>query len=139
MGDGCIFCEIASETRSASVVFADELTMAFVDLRQFHDGHTLVIPRQHIKDVRDLDDATGAAFMATVTRVTRAVDAAFPNEGLSIWHSIGPAAFQEVHHLHFHIHPRTTGDELLRVYPSPPPNGDRQTRDGLAARIREAL
>lgn len=139
MNDGCIFCEIAQGSRPASIVFADELTMAFVDLRQFHDGHTLVIPRQHIRDVRDLDDATGAAFMATVTRVTRAVDDAFPNEGLSLWHSICPAAFQEVPHLHFHIHPRKTGDEFLRVYPSPPPNVDRQTRDAYAARIRQAL
>ena len=139
MNDQCIFCEIAQEPRPASVVFADELTMAFVDLRQFHPGHTLVIPRQHIRDVRDLDDATGAAFMATVTRVTRAVDAAFPNEGLSLGHSIGPAGFQEVPHLHFHIHPRKTGDEFLRVYPSPPPNPDRQTRDAYASRIRESL
>ena len=106
MSDECIFCDIAQGTRPASVVFADELTMAFVDLRQFHDGHTLVIPRHHTRDVRDLDDTTGAAFMATVIRITRAVDAAFPNEGLSLWHSIGPAAFQEVPHLHFHIHPR---------------------------------
>lgn len=139
MSDECIFCDIAQGTRPASVVFADELTMAFVDLRQFHDGHTLVIPRQHTRDVRDLDDTTGAAFMATVIRITRAVDAAFPNEGLSLWHSIGPAAFQEVPHLHFHIHPRKTGDEFLRVYPSPPPTADRRTRDAFATRIREAL
>ena len=139
MIDGCIFCEIGQETRPASIVYADELTMAFIDARQFHSGHTLVIPRQHIGDIRDLDDTTGAALMATVTRVTRAVDSAFPNEGLSLWHSIGPAAFQEVPHLHIHIHPRKTGDGILQVYPSRPATPDRATRDAYAARIRESL
>lgn len=44
MNGSCTFCDIANETRSASVVYADELTMAFIDIRQFHSGHTLVIP-----------------------------------------------------------------------------------------------
>jgi histidine triad (HIT) family protein len=34
-----------------------------------------------------------------------------------LWHSIGEAAFQEVPHLHVHVHPRIVGDGLLRVYP----------------------
>lgn len=69
--------------------------MAFVDLRQFNVGHTLVIPREHIQDVRGLDEVTGAALMATTARIARAVSTAFPNDGLSLWQSIGPAAFQE--------------------------------------------
>ncbi len=43
MESKCIFCEIAHGTRPASVVYADDLTMAFIDIRQFHAGHTLVI------------------------------------------------------------------------------------------------
>ena len=118
MTESCIFCEIAQGTRAASVVCADDLTMAFMDARQFHPGHVLVIPREHVADIRELDEATGAALMTTLIRVTRAVDAAFPNEGMSLWHSIGPAAFQEVPHLHIHIHPRRKADDLLRVYPA---------------------
>ena len=94
----------------ASIVYEDDLTMAFVDLRQFHHGHTLVIPREHL-----------------------------PNEGLSLWHSIGEAAFQEVPHLHFHIHPRFKGDQLLEVYPRSPATADQQTRDSYAQLIRRHL
>ena len=39
------------------------------------------IPRRHFQDVRELDDITGAALMAMVSRVTRAVGRAFPNQG----------------------------------------------------------
>jgi histidine triad (HIT) family protein len=135
----CLFCQIAAGTAPASVVYRDTLTMAFVDVRQFNAGHTLVIPRRHFNDVRELDDETGAALMATLARVTRAVGDAFPNEGISLWHSIGEAAFQEVPHLHVHVHPRLKEDGVLRVYPESPPIADEQTREEYAARLRRHL
>ena len=138
-GTSCVFCEIVAGQIPASVVYQDDLTLAFLDLRQFHPGHTLVIPREHLRDVRELDQATGAALMATLARVTQAVGAAFPNEGLSLWHSIGEAAFQEVPHLHIHIHPRFKEDGVLRVYPHSPATPDQQTRDDYATLLRQHL
>jgi len=139
MQEPCVFCGIAGWTEPASVVYEDELTMAFIGLRQFHPGHTLVIPRQHFADVRDLDDATGAALMATVIRVTRAVGKTFGGEGMSLWHSIGPAAFQEVPHLHIHVHPRRHDDDFLRVYPGEIPTSVKVDRDRYAERLRQYL
>jgi histidine triad (HIT) family protein len=139
MSSDCPFCSIVRGDSPVSLVYEDELTMAFIGLRQFHPGHTLVIPRQHLGDVRELDPATGAAVMATVARVTRAVGEAFPNQGLSLWHSIGEAAFQEVPHLHIHVHPRKLDDDFLRVYPSAPPLPDRPTLDWYAAVLRRHI
>jgi histidine triad (HIT) family protein len=139
MSDGCVFCAIARGRAPASIVCENELVLAAIDLRQFHPGHTLVIPRQHFRDVRELDDTTGAALMAMVSRVTRGVGRAFPNQGLSVWHSIGEAAFQEVPHLHIHIHPRLIGDNVLYVYPQLPANEERSTLDAYAAILRAHL
>ena len=139
MADGCVFCAIAQGSAPASIVCENDLALAAVDLRQFHPGHTLVLPRQHFHDVGELDDAAGAALMAMVSRVTRAVARAFPNQGLSLWHSIGEAAFQEVPHLHIHIHPRFIGDNVLRVYPQLPTNTQRSTLDSYAAILRSHL
>ena len=135
----CPFCAIAAGTLPASVVAEDDATVAFLDLRQFHPGHVLVIPRRHVPDIRTLDPVTGAALTAAVIRVSRAVDAAFPSDGLSLWHSAGEGANQEVPHLHVHVHPRRFGDNVLRVYPSPPDSPDRATLDAWAARIRAEL
>lgn len=139
MAAGCVFCAIAQGKAPASVVCENDLALAAIDLRQFHPGHTLVIPRRHFHDVRELDDVTGAALMAMVSRVTRAVGRAFPNQGLSLWHSIGEATFQEVPHLHIHIHPRVIGDDLLRVYPRLPADTARATLDSYAANLRRYL
>ena len=139
MSVACVFCQIVRGAERASVVWEDELTMAFLDRRQFHPGHTLVIPRQHLCDVRELDHKTGAALMDAVARITRAVALAFPNQGLSLWHSIGEAADQEVPHLHIHVHPRMLDDRLLCIYPSAPPVPDKPLREKYAATLRSHL
>jgi histidine triad (HIT) family protein len=130
--ESCAFCDIVAGRIPATIVASDALTVAFLVLRQFHPGHVLVVPRAHVADVRDADEATAAAILASVARMARAVAGVFPNEGLSVWHSIGPAADQEVPHLHFHVHPRRHGDGLLRVYPSPPAHPDRADSVGAA-------
>jgi histidine triad (HIT) family protein len=139
MSEECVFCGIARGSEPAGIVWQDEMTVAFVDLRQFHPGHTLVIPRRHLRDIRDLDAATGAALMSLVVRIARALTAAFPNQGLSLWHSAGPAAFQEVPHLHIHLHPRLPDDALLRVYPSAPVLPELSERERYAAMLRSCL
>jgi histidine triad (HIT) family protein len=99
----------------------------------------LVVPRAHLADIRDADATTAAAVMSSVATVARAVAAVFPHEGLSVWHSIGPAADQEVPHLHFHVHPRRLHDGLLRVYPSAPALPERGTLEEWGTRLRRAL
>jgi histidine triad (HIT) family protein len=139
----CPFCAIVAGRLAASIVDADEHTIAFVDLRQFHPGHVLVVPRRHLADIRALEGdegaAIGAALMAATARLARAVDAAFPSDGLTLWHSAGAGANQEVPHLHIHVHPRHVGDDFLRVYPRVPATPDRATLDELASRIRAKL
>ncbi len=139
MATECIFCEILAGRAPADVVYEDRLTAAFIDPRQHNPGHVLVVPRSHVNDIRQLDPTTGAALMSTLTKIARAVDRAFPNEGMSLWHSIGPAAFQEVPHMHLHVHPRKLGDGMLRVYPDAPVDAEPDLRAECAERLRNAL
>ena len=135
----CVFCDIVAGTRPASIVVDDATTLAFVDLRQYHPGHVLVVSRAHVPDIRAADDATAAAVLRTVARVARAVERVFPSDGLSVWHSAGAGANQEIPHLHFHVHPRYLADDVLRVYPAPPDLPDRATLDSWAVQLRAAL
>ena len=45
-GNDCVFCAIVAGRLTASIVAEDAVTMAFVDLRQFHPGHVLVRKRR---------------------------------------------------------------------------------------------
>jgi histidine triad (HIT) family protein len=62
----CVFFGIVEGSVPACIVHEDELTMAFVDLRQFDPGHALVIPRRHLRDVRELDVLRPSSQCATL-------------------------------------------------------------------------
>jgi histidine triad (HIT) family protein len=131
----CVFCAIAAREAEASVVFEDAGTMAFMDLRQMSPGHVLVIPKTHVPDIFDLDEATGAVVMATVARVARAVRGALRPDGVNVWQSNGKGAGQEVFHVHFHVLPRTEADGMLRIYPRHPDNPSRAELNAIARQI----
>lgn len=137
--DDCIFCEIIAGRAPATIVASDKDTIAALDLRQFHPGHVLVIPKVHVADIREASDELAAALMKTVARVARAVDTAFPSDGISVWHSAGAGANQEVPHLHIHVHPRFMGDNMLRGYPSSPNQPERSQLELWGDRLRAAL
>ena len=135
----CIFCGIVLRAVTASIIYDDELTMAFMDMRQPNRGHVLVVPKTHVRDILTLDDATGAAIMSTVARVARAVQAALAPDGMNIFQSNGEAAGQEVFHLHMHVLPRRAGDGLLRMDDASPEMPPRAELDELAAVLRAAI
>ena len=140
MTDDCIFCRIGRHESEASFVLEEQYVVAFLDVRAFHPGHTLVVPRQHLADIYALrDDTIALALMSAIARVSRAVRKAFAADGLNVWQSNGVAAGQEVPHVHFHVMPRFDGDGLLRVYPSRTQHPDRAELDANAARLRDAL
>ncbi|MCP4643193.1 MAG: HIT family protein [bacterium] len=135
----CVFCDIAAGTSPASMVYEDEDTVAFMDLRQANPGHVLIVPRVHVEHVWELDDATAAALARTVVRMATAVRAAFEPDGMNIHQSNGVAAGQEVMHVHFHIMPRYHNDGLYAIYKEHPKPQPRETLDDLATQIRATL
>jgi diadenosine tetraphosphate (Ap4A) HIT family hydrolase len=45
---GCVFCAIVAGEAEASVAFADDRVVAFMDLGAVTPGHVLVVPRLHV-------------------------------------------------------------------------------------------
>lgn len=114
----CVFCSIIRGEAESATVFEDDSTLAFLDIRQPNEGKVLVVPKRHFEQIYDLDDEIASALARTVRRVARAVRRVYEPEGLSIWQSNGPAAGQEIPHVHWHVLPRCTNDRLLVVYPA---------------------
>ncbi len=136
----CIFCSIvAGDVPSRTVAETDE-AIAFLDVNPLAPGHTLVVPKGHFETVEAMPaDARSAVFdlLAELTpQVEGAVDADASNLGVNN----GPAAGQEIPHVHGHIIPRFTGDgggPIHRVAGSPPDLSDDEL-DDIAGRIRDA-
>lgn len=136
--EGCDFCAIArGEDRSVQVVCESGSWIAFFPLKPATKGHTLVIPRRHVEDIWELDDALGADLMAAVIRVGRAVEAAVHPDGMNLISSKGIAAEQTVFHLHLHLLPRWKRDGFDRIWPAESPYEDTDL-SAVAERIRAA-
>ena len=106
----CIFCGIVSGEVNASVVFQDDISLAFLDHRPLFPGHCLLIPRAHFETLADLPEKLVGPFFENVQLLTRAVETALGAEGTFI--AINNRISQSVPHLHAHIVPRRKKDGL---------------------------
>jgi histidine triad (HIT) family protein len=114
---GCIFCAIIEGQAPAEVVFEDEETLAFMDINPANPGHTLVIPKMHVRDIYGMDEETAAAVMRTTVRVARAIKRALQPDGMNLVQSNEHAGGQDIFHFHIHIIPRWYGDGLRLARP----------------------
>jgi histidine triad (HIT) family protein len=132
----CVFCSIIKGQVASSQVYEDDATVVFTDLRQPTTGHLLVVPKRHVEMIYDLAPDEAARLMQTVVLTARAMRRTLRPDGLNIWQSNGPAAYQEVPHVHIHLLVRQPDDDLLQVYPTSPSYPDRAALDRLAATVK---
>lgn len=137
----CIFCRIASGELPASVVYEDDLTMAFLDIQPINPGHVLIIPKQHAESIIDLsaDDA------AHLMRVGQILDKALRwsdlrCEGVNMYLADGRVAGQDVAHIHLHVFPRFEGDGFeLKIDPSSRRPPGREELNQNANKLKQAI
>ena len=67
----CVFCEIIAGRAPASIVYADEHILAFLDIRPVRPGQLLIIPRRHIDHFCDLPDELSIRILLLGQRVSR--------------------------------------------------------------------
>lgn len=109
----CVFCAVVAGTAPAVKILEDDDHVAFLDIRPFTRGHTLVIPKQHFVDLTDAPAATLAGMIAVGQRIAQAARASgLHADGNNLAINDGRAAFQSVFHIHLHVVPRRDGDRL---------------------------
>jgi len=134
----CPFCQIIAGRLPASQVYADDLVVAFMDIRPVNTGHLLVVPRLHAVSLAELAEDTGATMFVTGQRMATALRASgLPCDGINFFLADGAVAGQEVWHVHLHVLPRLADDgfRLAPSFLSP----HRAELDAAAERVRGAL
>ena len=107
----CLFCAIVAGDTEASLVYADEVAVVFMDVNPVTPGHLLVVPRSHAVGLEDLDEDTSAHVWSLGHQMARALRrTSLRCEGINVFLADGEAAFQEVFHFHLHVFPRFAGD-----------------------------
>jgi len=135
--DSCVFCKIVRKEAPASVLFEDNSTLAFLDIRPLNDGHTLVIPKEHYETIYDMPEDLVCQIYMLVKRMTVAVKNATKADGITIIQQNGRAAGQEVLHVHVHVVPRFQGQKLPHFRDIP--NASRERLEQAAGLIIQKL
>jgi histidine triad (HIT) family protein len=101
---GCVFCQIVAGTSPSRKVFEDDRVLAFWDIAPRAKVHVLVIPKQHVASMRELESLpmeTRAALLTACLKVAQ--DQGLAEAGFRIITNAGQDANQSVFHLHFHV------------------------------------
>jgi histidine triad (HIT) family protein len=137
----CTFCDILAGRLPASTVYQDEICSVFMDIRPVNSGHVLVIPKQHIASLADMNENTGGHLFAIGRRVAAALRrSGIRCEGINFFLADGESAGQEIFHVHLHIFPRYQGDGFgLKFGPHYSKRPTRAELDAVAEKIKLSL
>ncbi len=102
-----IFTRIVNGEIPCYRIAENEHFLAFLDVFPLVKGHTLIVPKQEIDYIFDIEDAMLSDMMIFAKRVAKAVHTAMPCQrvGMSV---IG----LEVPHAHIHLVPMQTANDL---------------------------
>jgi histidine triad (HIT) family protein len=127
----CVFCKILSGDVPAHFVYEDEKVAAFLSLEQPTPCKVLVVPREHVEMIFDLNDELAAAiFQATVREASGC-------SGLNLIQSNGRVGQQDIFHFHLHIVPRFEDDGIVLAWDTT--QASLESLQTYAQQIREQL
>ena len=100
----CVFCKIVKGELPAKVVYEDELVMAFHDINPQAPIHILIIPKEHIPTVNDIEEKherlIGHIF---VVAKKIAKELGVSEKGYRILINCNKDAEQGIYRIHFHF------------------------------------
>lgn len=103
----CIFCEIEAGREKATFVQQWVDAFAIIPLNPVVAGHTIVMPRVHVRDFIE-DPVVSGITMQRASELANWLDL----HPLNLITSAGREATQSVFHLHIHLVPRQANDGL---------------------------
>lgn len=106
----CIFCKIANGHVPSKTVYEDDSFRVILDLGPATKGHALILPKQHAKDIFELQDEMAGSVFLLAKKLAAGMTGALKCDGFNIVQNNGEAAGQTVFHFHMHLIPRYYDD-----------------------------
>ena len=110
--DDCIFCKIVEGKIPSNKVYENSNILAFLTIEPLTLGHTLVIPKKHFENIFDVDERNLNEVSNAIKKISSSMRSSLNASGVNILNANGRDAQQSVFHLHFHIVPRYSNDNL---------------------------
>ncbi len=100
----CLFCKIASKEIKSNIVFENDKIVAFTDINPQAPVHILIVPREHIPGLNDIEDSH-KLLLGEIQLVAKELARRnnLTEEGYRVVANCGPNAGQAVAHIHYHF------------------------------------
>jgi len=105
----CIFCKIVND-KNREKTYEDENFIAFLDANPRTEGHTLIIPKKHYRNLLDLPVSLGNELLEAIKKVSLKLIKDKKADGVNVLCNNESEAGQVVFHTHVHIIPRKKDD-----------------------------
>lgn len=98
----CLFCKIANKQIPSNMVYEDDFLIAFHDIAPIAPVHVLIIPKEHIPSVMQVEDNDIVnKIIKAAQKIAKEVN--IDEDGFRIVNNCGEYGGQTVKHLHFHL------------------------------------
>lgn len=134
----CIFCKIIDGSIPSYKIYEDENIIAFLDISQVTKGHTLVVPKKHVKNVYEMDESLAKDVFESIPKIAKALKKAFNPIGLNIINN-NEQPLQSVDHFHIHLVPRYENDDLKLSFTNNQDKMNEESYKDLLESIKENL
>ena len=108
----CIFCKLANGDIPTATIYEDEDFRVILDANPASKGHALILPKEHYRNLYDLDDALAAKVLVLAKKMITKLTDILGCDGYNVVQNNGPAAGQTVFHFHMHLIPRYAQDNV---------------------------
>lgn len=102
----CIFCKIANGEIPSTTLYEDEDFRVILDLGPATRGHALLLPKEHYKNLFELDDEIASKVLGIAKKVGAKMAKALHADGFNLVQNNGEPAGQTVFHFHMHLIPQ---------------------------------
>ena len=109
----CIFCKIINNEIPSYTIYEDDIVKCFLDVNPDSNGHTLIVPKRHIKDINDMDSETFNHIFKVTKKLKNILEEKLNIDGLTLVQNNGD--IQEVKHFHLHLKPYYKNNEIDSV------------------------
>ena len=111
--NNCIFCKIASGDIESKIIYEDNLVKVFLDVNPESNGHSLIIPKKHFKDIDDIDPETLLHIFKTAKDIKKIIYNKLNCDGITLIQNNGDC--QEIKHFHLHLRPYYKNKEKKEI------------------------
>ena len=110
--ENCIFCKIANGEIPSRTLYEDDAFRVILDLNPVTKGHALLMPKNHYKNLYELDDSTAAKALPLAKKMAAVMTEKLGCDGFNVIQNNHEIAGQTVFHFHMHLIPRYKDDDV---------------------------